>query len=434
MNQFKFTATHKIVLYSFMGLGVLCLLLTALVADDALHTRFWSNFLHNTVFFTGISFISLFFLSACITAWAGWHTVIKRIWEAYALFLIVGLGLMLVIIIGLWGHLHHLYHWADAEEVAKDTVLKGKSSFLNPVWYTLGTFLLVGAWLYFAWKLRQLSLDEDENGTPAFEHHHKMRVWAAAFLPIGGFSSAALIWQWVMSVDAHWYSTLFAWYSGASWFVSAMALTIMTVAFLKSQGYLEYVTVEHLHDLGKYLFAFSIFWTYLWFSQYMLIWYGNIGEETVYFLERQREYPVLFYGNLLLNFVAPFFVLMRNDTKRKYGSMVFISVVVFLGHWIDYFQMIKPGVLKTAQEALVHHGGGSEAVHGTAEAGHHAASGFMMGFHFPGLLELGTMLGFLGLFIYFVFLQLEKASLLPKHDPFLAESLQHESSAVKPDH
>lgn len=433
MNQFKFAANHKIVLYSLMGLGVLCLLITALFADDDLHTRFWSNFLHNTVFFTGISFISLFFMSACITAWAGWHTVIKRIWEAYALFLIVGLGLMLVIILGMWSGLNHLYHWADAEAVAKDPILKGKSSFLNPVWYTLGTLLLVGTWIYFAWKMRQLSLDEDENGTPDFAHHHRMRIWAAAFLPIGGFTSAALIWQWVMSVDAHWYSTLFAWYSGASWFVSAMALTIMTVAFLKSVGYLENVTAEHLHDLGKYLFAFSVFWTYLWFSQYMLIWYGNIGEETVYFLERQRDYPVLFYGNLLLNFVAPFFILMRNDTKRKYGTMVFISVVVFIGHWMDYFQMIKPGVLHTAHEALGHHGGG-EAAHGAAEAGGHAASGFMMGFHFPGLLEFGTMIGFLGLFIYFVFLQLEKASLFPKNDPFLAESLHHESSVIKPDH
>ncbi len=409
-----------------MGLGVLCLLITFLT-DDALHTRFWSNYLHNSVFFTGIGFISLFILSAFITSWAGWYTVMKRIWEAFSLFLIPGLILMLILIIGLWGHFHHLYHWADAEAVATDKVLLHKSSFLNKGWYTLGTLIIVGAWIFFAWKLRQLSVDEDVNGTPEFRHHHKMRIWAAAFLPLGGFTSAAMIWQWVMSVDAHWYSTLYAWYAAASWFVAAMALTVLVLAFLKFRGYYDNVTEEHLHDIGKYVFAISIFWTYLWFSQYMLIWYGNVGEETVYFQTRQREYPALFYGNLLLNFVAPFFILMRNDTKRKYGTMVFVSIIVFIGHWIDYFLMIKPGVLHTAHEAMTHHSG----EHGE-EAAHHAAT-FLMGFHFPGLLEIGTMLGFLGLFVFFVFSRLEKAALEPKKDPYYEESLHHEASAVKPD-
>ncbi|MDX1941356.1 MAG: hypothetical protein SFU99_12440 [Saprospiraceae bacterium] len=427
MNQFIFKSNYKAVLYGMMGLGVLCLLLT-FVTDDALHTRFWSNYLHNTVFFTGIGFISLFILSAFITSWAGWYVIMKRIWEAFSLFLIPGLALLLVVMIGLWGGFHHLYHWSDAEEVAKDAVLTHKSSFLNKGWYTFGTFIIVGAWIYFAWKLRQLSVDEDAHGTPDFKHHHKMRIFAAAFLPLGGFTSAAMIWQWVMSVDAHWYSTLFAWYSAASWFVAAMALTVLTLSFLKSQGYFEKVTAEHLHDIGKYVFAISIFWTYLWFSQYMLIWYANVGEETVYFQTRQREFPALFYGNLLLNFVAPFFILMRNDTKRKYGSMVFVSIIVFIGHWIDYFLMIKPGVFHTAQEAMAHHGEGG---HGT-EAAHHGAE-FMMGIHFPGLLELGTMVGFLGLFIFFVFSRLEKAALEPANDPYLAESLHHEASAIKPD-
>ncbi|MFN7118478.1 MAG: hypothetical protein ACK4TA_16895 [Saprospiraceae bacterium] len=435
MNQFKFSGSQKAVLLGAIGLGVLCLLIT-FFTDDALHTRFWSNFLHNSVFFTGIAFISLFFMCASITAWAGWFVVLKRLWEAYALFLIVGLGLMAVIIIGLWGHWHHLYHWADAEEVAKDVILQGKKSFLNPGWYTFGTIIIVGAWIFFAWKMRQLSLDEDANGTTAFTHHHKMRIWSAAFLPIGGFTSAAIIWQWVMSVDAHWYSTLFAWYSGASWFVAAMAITIVTLIYLKSLGYFEQVHTEHFHDLGKFMFAFSVFWTYLWFSQYMLIWYGNVGEETVYFRERLDDYPVLFFGNLVLNFVAPFLILMRNDTKRKYGTLVFTSIIVFIGHWIDYFLMLKPGILHTAHEAMGHHGGAAEGhVAGetaTAEAAHHTSE-FLMGFHFPGLLELGTMIGFLGLFLYFVFMQLEKAALLPKNDPYLEESLHHESSAVKPE-
>jgi hypothetical protein len=189
------------------------------------------------------------------------------------------------------------------------------------------------------------------------------------------------------------------------------------------------VTNDHFHDLGKYMFAFSIFWTYLWFSQYMLIWYGNVGEETVYFQERFQNYPALFYINLLLNFILPFFVLMRNDTKRKAGTMIFASVIVFFGHWLDYFLMIKPGVRITTHEALAHHAhdhGGehaAEAAHSTAEH----VSGFLAGFSMPGLLELGTMLGFLGLFIYFVFNQLTKASLVPSRDPYIQESVHHET-------
>jgi len=421
MDQFTFASRHKTVLTAFMILGLVCLGLT-FVMDDALHTRFWTNYLHNSVFFTGIAFMALFILAAFTTALAGWHTLVKRIWEAYSMFLIPGLILMLVLVLGVVGHFHHLYHWTDAVDVATDPVLLGKSSFLNAGWYSIGTVVIMGIWIFFAWKIRQLSLDEDINGTLNFDHHRKIRIWSAAFLPIAGFSSAAVIWQWVMSIDAHWYSTLFAWYVGASWFCATVAVTIVMIVFLKGQGYLENVTQEHLHDLGKYLFAFSIFWTYLWFSQYMLIWYGNVGEETVYFHERIHNYPVLFYGNLLLNFIAPFFVLMRNDTKRKYGTMIFAAIVVFFGHWWDFFQMIKPGARHTAMEVLSHHGG--EAAHHGGEGAHHAVE-FAMGFTIPGLLELGTMLGFLALFLFVVFNRLAKASLLPKNDPYMQESLHH---------
>jgi hypothetical protein len=385
--------------------------------DDALHTRFWSNFLHNATFFTGISFVSLFIITAFTTAWAGWYVGMKRIWEANMQFIVVGLALMLVIITGIWGHLHHLYHWADEAEVAKDAVMKGKSSFLNKNWYTFGTFLIVGMWLLFAYNIRKISLDEDVHGKGVednFKHHRKLRVWSAIFMPLAGFSSAAIIWQWIMSVDAHWYSTLFAWYSGVSWFVSMLALTILTLIYLKSLGYFAHITSDHMHDLGKFLFAFSIFWTYMWFSQYMLIWYANVGEETVYFKERLLNYKPLFFGNLLINFLLPFLVLMRNDNKRKFGPLAFASIMVFLGHWLDFFLMIKPGVRHTAMEALGHH-----------HESHGDTLPFEMGFTMPGFLELGTMLGFLALYLFITLRSLSKAALFPKNDPYAKEATHH---------
>jgi hypothetical protein len=357
---------------------------------------------------------------------------------------------------------NHIYHWADEASVATDVILQGKSSFLNNTWYGVGTIVIVAIWAFFAYRFRTLSADEDVNGTGEYVQYKKIKKTSAIFLPIAGFTSAAMIWQWVMSIDAHWYSTLYAWYATASWFVAAMALTIMMLIWLKSRGYYENVTSEHFHDLGKYLFAFSIFWTYLWFSQYMLIWYANNGEETTYFQTRMYEYPALYWGNLLLNFILPFLILMRNDTKRKFGTLFFVCVIVFFGHWYDYFQMIKPGVAHTAHEIhMMHEGSGGHhdaatmgaegdghggEAHETTEhladnheagAGHddHAAAGdhgegeghssFQMGMTFPGLLEIGTMLGFLALFIFVALSRLSKVKLMPENHPFVHESEHH---------
>ncbi len=396
-----------------MLVGVFSLVFTY-IGDDHFHTRFWSNVLHNSVFFTGVALMALFLIAAKITAWSGWHTIFKRVWEAYSLFLIVGFVLIMIIALGIWGGWHHLYHWADVKSVESDVILAGKSSFLNKNWYTFGSIIFVGLWIFFAVRIRQLSVDEDINGDSSFSHARKMRILGAAALPVIGFTSAALIWQWVMSVDAHWYSTLFAWYASASLMVTMIALTIITLIILKIKGYFPLVNIEHLHDLAKYMFAFSIFWTYLWFSQFMLIWYANIPEETIYFDTRLHEYSVLFYLNVGLNFVLPFIVLLRNDTKRKYGTLLFISGVLVFSHWLDFFLMLKPGIIHTAHELAAAAG----------EAGHHAA-GATPGFTLPGFLEIGTFIGFLGLFFFFVFNRLEKASLVPSRDPYLMESVSH---------
>jgi len=415
MNEFTFTGKARLVLLIGMGVGLICLGLSYFMDDIAHHPRFWSNFLHNSVFFTGIALMATFFIAVCITAWAGWYTVFKRVWEAFSQFLIVGFVLMLIVGIGIYAHMHHLYHWADTSLLdptneAYDSILDGKSGFLNTTWYVIIGGIIVLVWTFFAYKLRSLSLDEDKNGGDAeFKHHRKMRFWAAFFLPVAGFTSAAMVWLWVMSVDSHWYSTLFAWYTGASWFVSMIALTIVVLVFLKNRGYFANVSADHFHDLGKFMFAFSIFWTYLWFSQYMLIWYANVGEETTYFKTRIDHYPVMFYGNLIINFLVPFFVLMRNDTKRKYGTLMLVSIVLIFGHWWDFFLMLKPGILHTAHEA----------------AGIHGHHGFTAGFSIPGLIEIGTMIGFLSLFLFVAFSVLSRNTLLAKNDPFLEESLHH---------
>jgi len=385
----------------------------------------------------------------------------KRVWEAFSLFIGVGLVLMTLFGIATWLGLHDLYHWnvagvTDPDNPAYDELITGKKGFLNKNVYLIGTIVVLGAWYFFATKLRSISLAEDENGSKGdFSFHYNIRWWAALFLPIAAFTSAAMIWQWVMSIDSHWYSTMFAWYATASWFVSMLAITILLLIYLKSRGYMQHITGEHLHDLGKYLFAFSIFWTYLWFSQYMLIWYANVGEETIYFRTRVDQFPVLFYVNLVINFLVPFFVLMRNSTKRKYGTLAFVCVIVLFGHWWDFFQMIRPGVLHTAHEVHeLHNGGGhghahdtydasghadhghGDKAHGSHDSGHgdghgghddhgHGHGGFVGGFTLPGFLEIGTALGFFAFFLWFVLGRMASTRLEPVHDPFLEESLHH---------
>ncbi len=451
--NYDLTGRTRTVLISGIVLGFICLVLTWL-GDDGHHTRFWSNFLHNSVFFTGIALMAGFFMSASITAWAGWYVAFKRVWESMSLFLLVGIVLMGIMGIATFLRMHDLYHW-NWEGVTQvghenyDELIAGKSGFLNRTWYLVGTFFFLGLTAFIVSRIRSLSLAEEANGdSEEFKYHYGIRKYAAFFLPVAGFGSAAMIWQWIMSVDAHWYSTMFAWYTGASWFVSMVALTILIIIFLKSRGLFQTVSTEHLHDLGKFLFAFSIFWTYVWFSQYMLIWYANVGEETIYFRERVDNYPVLFYLNILINFIAPFFILMRNDTKRKIGTLTFTAGLVLFGHWLDFFLMLKPGITHSAHLLGGHghghddhgdHGHGAvdhghEAGHDAAHAAGHGAedvlhgsaeSAFELGTNFPGFLELGTFIGFLSLFFLFVLGSISRANLQSSADPYMEESLHH---------
>lgn len=519
-TQFVFEGKTKRVLLIGMALGLVCLVLT-FFGDDEFHTRFWTNYLHNSVFFTGISFMGLAFMCAQLVAYAGWMTAIKRVWEAMSMFIVVGIGLMAVLVVAVWGHFTHLYHWntpgvSEVGSATYDHLLAGKSGFLNPVWYTGGTVGVLALWYFWASKIRSTSVQQDTDETKSLLLYKKQRSWASSFLPLVGFLVCVFVWQTVMSIDSHWYSTMFAWYSMISMMLGAISMGVMLIIYLKSKGYMEYVSRDHMHDVGKFLFGISVFWTYLWFDQFMLIWYANNGEETIYFKERMNHYPVLFWGNLLLNFITPFFILMRNDTKRKYGAMFFVAAIVFFGHWWDFFYMIKPGARISAHEAMeahtahttsheaapvtavapaheaapVHQAGGEEKVDATKEtAGHtaaehteatakekegehamteHAATeektapahvaapaasheahaapaegahgghgtevdeskAFKIGYSLPGLEEIGIMIGFLSLFLFVFFSNLAKASLIPWRDPYLEESLHHETGTL----
>lgn len=277
-----FEVKYKIVLFGFMGFGFLCLVLSVFGDDDFL-IWIWFNYLYNFVFFLGIGFVFIFVFIVFIIVYVGWYLVLQCVWEVFFFFFVLGLVLMLILVVVVVFDWNYLYYWVDEVLVVVDLIFQGKVLFFNNIWYGLGIILVVGIWVYFVYCYCILFCQEDEMGMEEYEQYKKIKKLLVIFLLIVGFISVVMIWQWVMSVDVYWYSILYVWYFIVFWFVVIMVLIIMLLIWLKFCGYYENVSMEYFYDLGKYFFVFSVFWMYLWFSQYMLIWYVNNGEEMVYF-------------------------------------------------------------------------------------------------------------------------------------------------------
>ncbi len=397
-DQFVVPARLKKTSFVLMGVGLLTLLIGLIAFKDENATRFWAGLLQNSSFFLLITLASTFFIAATTLAHGGWQIAFRRVPEAISMAVPALAIILFVVVMALvFGGKEHIYHWVNLHHVQEDPILTWKAPFLNKSFFTIATILTLGLWIFFTIKLRNMSKEED--GWDLKPETGKKILWrntvvAGGFLVVFTLSVGSTTpWLWLMSIDAHWFSTMYSWYTFASTWVSGLALISLFVVYLKKHGYLTYVTEEHLHDLGKFLFAFSIFWTYLWFSQYMLIWYANMPEETAYFQPRVwGEWRPIFFLNLLINFITPLLFLMKRDTKRNYSAIVFIAIVIIAGHWLDFWQMVYPGTVKQLQ--------------------------------FPWY-EMGLGLGFVGLIIFLVSNQLTKAALVPKNHPYLKESIIH---------
>lgn len=388
MENQKFILTKKLstLIYGMIGIGVLSLAVSFLIGTGA--ERIAANLLLNTYYFLALGLIGLFLVTVHTIAESGWHTSIQRIGESMSSFIPVAGILMLLLFV--FGGLHLLYEWTHEDHL--DEILLKKVAYLNAPFFYIRFTVYFAIWILLAHFIRKNSLLLDQSGD--LKYYRKFRIFSAVFVVTLAVTSVTSSWDWLMSIDAHWFSTLYGWYVFSSMLASGTAVLIILLIALRRMGYMGHVNNEHIHDLGKYLFGFSVFWAYLWFSQYMLIWYANIPEETVYFYERQKNFSTIFYVNLILNFVIPFFALMTRNSKRGSSILLPVSVVVFIGHWLDLYQLIMPGAV------------GGEA------------SGI-------GITEVGITIGFVGLFLFFVFRSLAKAPLIPKNHPFYKESLEY---------
>ena len=359
--------------------------------------RFWSNLLVNGFFFFGISLGALFFLALHYATESGWAVVLLRIIEG--VFSAIPIGMVVLILVFLVGSLggHHIYHWMDPELTDPnsshfDPIIFGKKAYLNIPFFWIRVAAYFTTFILFLRWFKKKSKEEDEIGGTKI--HFTMYRRAALFLVFFAVFSSTMSWDFIMSIDAHWFSTLFGWYVFSGIWLSGMIMVQMITLYLRKNGYLPFVKKSHIHDVGKWMFALSFLWSYLWFSQYMLIWYANIPEEVIYFTERIANYKILFFGTFIVNFFFPMLFFMSADTKKSAGYLIVIGLLIFIGHWFDVFNMVMPGTLFDQWEL--------------------------------GLLELGMFMLFLGTFIYTVLKSISKSPLLQKNHPYLGESKHHE--------
>ncbi len=349
-----------------------------------LQAKPWSAILVSAFFFFMIALGVLVFYAIQYVAQAGWSPVLFRVMEGITAYLLPG-SIIVVLIVLLAGT--HFYPWQNEELVSGDKILQGKSGFLNFPFFIIRAVIYLLGWNLYRYFSRKNSAHESATDLKPYRKNFKISVFFLLFFIL---TESLMSWDWFMSMTPHWYSTLFAWYIFASMFVSAITVIALVTIYLKSKGFASFINDSHLHDLAKFMFAFSIFWTYLWFDQFMLIWYANMPEEVVYFVLRIQEYNLLFFGMLVLNFVLPILVLMNSDYKRVPWFVIIAGIAILAGHYIDIFLIVMPSTV-----------------------------GLNWSF---GITEIASISFFLGLFVYIVGRGLSKVNLHPEGNPFIEES------------
>lgn len=361
-------------------------------------SKFGASILGGAFWWLCIALFGVFFIAVGYMANAGWYISVKRILEPYYRFLPIGALVMLAIFFIFGGEVwdwrfYELNKMDGDKQVLFDTLIDGKSPFLSVVFILATGVLIIGLWTFFGHMLRQNSLKEEKLG--GLEYHKKSVRLSAAFLPVFALGFSLTCFVWLMSLEPHWFSTIYAVYCFAGLFVSGALVTNLIAIHLSEKKHLPEFGAEHKHDLSKFMFAFSVFWAYIWVSQFLLIWYANIPEETTYYAHRFENYYFLFAANFVLNFVFPFLALMTRNSKRSNLSIRGVSRVMIIGRFFDIFLLIAPGAL------------GADWGFGDL------------------VMMAGAFVLFGGIFLYIVFKGFEQADMVPKKHPYYKESVNH---------
>ena len=382
-DQVNLSAAFKIITGGLLAVGLIAFIAGFIVDPD----RTWANYLLGNYYFLMIALGAAFFVALQSITQAGWSAAFRRIGEAMSGYIPVAGVFFLLILLGA----HSLYEWSVPGAAAHDELIAHKAPYLNLPFFTFRLILYFAAWTLMIWLIRRVSLAEDREG--GLELFRKYEHFSKIFIFVLALTVSLSAVDWVMSIDVHWFSSIFALKNFVASFYHGTAILILIVFILRGRGYFEFLNAYHLHDFARYIFMLAIVFGYFWFCQFMLIWYGNIPEETVYYVVRwEPGWKALFFAEILVNWFIPFVILLPTRTSRSKPFILAMLIVLIAGHYIDLYMQIMPGTTGKLQF---------------------------------GFIELGTFLFYCGLFTLVTGYLLSRAPLIPKNHPYLQESLEH---------
>ena len=390
-GKFTVPASVKTLSAAFVLIGVLTFAAGLFQGggDRDSQARIWHSFLTSYMYFTDLALGGLFFAAIQHVTKAGWSVNIRRFIESLTAFLPYALGGGLILLFGA----KSLYEWMHPDIVAHDFILKGKASYLNGAAFSIRLIAFFVGWLFFRAAIVGKSIKQDENGDANLTLQNV--GISIAFLLFFALSYSLFTVDTLMSLSPHWYSTIWGVYNFAGLFQSSIAMIILITAFIMNKGLVRgLVNENHLHDLGKFLKAFTVFYAYIGFSQFLLIWYANLPEETIFYLNRATgAWMIVTWSLLIFKFAVPFLMLLPKAAKRSPSYLCLVSVLILVMQYVDIHWMVYPNLDNVR---------------------------YLLGWQ-----EVGVFLGFLGLFIISVMSFLAKHNLVPVRDPRIEESIHH---------
>ncbi len=384
-KKVQLSGKFKIAMIILIVIGLISITVGFLNEDSK---RAWANLLLNNYYFMSVAIGATFWLAIQYITQSGWSAAYIRVPMAMSNYFIVSMILFAIMFLGI----HDLYHWTHADAVAHDPILQHKAPYLNVTFFAIRYVVFFALWIYLTYRLKKLSLNEDKIG--GLSNFFKLEMTSKIFIFVFAVSFSLFTIDWLMSLDPHWYSTIYVVKKFIMAFFHGAAVITAIVIILHKLGYFPMLTSKHVGDFSRYIWALSLIWGYIWLSQYLLIWYANIPEETVYYIPREMgQYKALFYVELIMNWAFPFFFLMWNRIAKNQNLVLFTVLILIMGQWVELFMSIMPGTVET---------------------------------HRISLVEIGTFIGSLGLFALVVGMSLAKMPIIPKNHPYLIESTTEE--------
>jgi hypothetical protein len=371
------------------GIGVVAFIAGILTNEK----ETWASYLIVNYYFFSITIGALFFLAIQKITQSGWSSAFGRIPEAIMAYIPFAAGFFLL----LWFGIDDLYTWSHKSAAAGDQLLQYKSPYLNVPFFFVRMAVFFALWIILSSVIRNLSKKEDladpSDSGNIMKIFEKSEMYSKILIFVLAISFSITSFDWIMSIEVKWYSTIFALKDLVAAFLHGVSILTLIVFILHKHGYFPFLNQFHLHDFARYLFMLSIVWGYFWFAQFMIIWYGNIPDETIYFYARwQNGWKILFFAEIILNWAVPFMILLPVKTSRNMTAITLVIIILIIGQYIDLFGQVIPGTTGNMKF---------------------------------GWIEAGIFIGYAGLFSLVVATALSKTSLIPRNHPYLEESLNH---------